>query len=80
MTIGIVFPAGVTVAFVLLMNHRAASHSLYHHVCGGRFGAFLTQNTTFGRYLYAIGGTRKRAPSGINCAAFSRCLRDGGAG
>jgi D-xylose transport system permease protein len=60
----VVLPAAVVVSFIYMMNS--------YEITPGRFagipipvlvllavalgGAFLTQNTTFGRYLYAIGG------------------------
>jgi D-xylose transport system permease protein len=71
----IVLPALVVVGFIYMMNS--------YEIAPGRFagipipviiflaialaGAFLTQNTTFGRYLYAIGGNPDAARlSGIN--------------
>jgi D-xylose transport system permease protein len=71
----IIIPSAVVVAFVWMMNS--------YEIAPGRFagipipvfillavalaGAFLTQNTTFGRYLYAIGGNPDAARlSGIS--------------
>ena len=71
----IVLPAAVAVWFIYMMNS--------YEIAPGRFagipipvlillavalgGAFLTQNTTFGRYLYAIGGNPDAARlSGIS--------------
>jgi D-xylose transport system permease protein len=71
----IVLPSLVVVGFIYMMNS--------YEIAPGRFagipipviiflaialaGAFLTQNTTFGRYLYAIGGNPDAARlSGIN--------------
>ncbi len=73
--IRIVLPAAVVVWFIYMMNS--------YEIAPGRFagipipvlillavalgGAFLTQNTTFGRYLYAIGGNPDAARlSGIS--------------
>jgi D-xylose transport system permease protein len=66
--VGIVFPAVVTIAFVLLMNSQGGIPILFIIMFAvALFGAFLTQNTTFGRYLYAIGGNPEAARlSGIN--------------
>jgi D-xylose transport system permease protein len=68
-------PCGVIIAFVYMMN----SYELSPGVRAGMpnpviiflaialAGAFLTQNTVFGRYLYAIGGNPDAARlSGIN--------------
>lgn len=64
----IIAPAVVIVAFVLLMNSQDGvpiPFIIMFAVALG--GAFLTQNTTFGRYLYAIGGNPDAARlSGIN--------------
>lgn len=71
----IIAPAAVVVGFIYMMNS--------YEIAPGRYagipipviiflgialaGAFLTQNTTFGRYLYAIGGNPDAARlSGIN--------------
>jgi D-xylose transport system permease protein len=71
----IILPSLVVVGFIYMMNS--------YEIAPGRFagipipviiflaialaGAFLTQNTTFGRYLYAIGGNPDAARlSGIN--------------
>ncbi|MFN2530937.1 MAG: sugar ABC transporter permease [Pyrinomonadaceae bacterium] len=71
----ILFPSIVVIAFIYMMN----SYELAPGVRAGMpnpviifigvalLGAFLTQNTTFGRYLYAIGGNPDAARlSGIN--------------
>jgi D-xylose transport system permease protein len=64
----IVAPAIVIIAFVMLMNSQDGvpiPFVIMFAVALG--GAFLTQNTTFGRYLYAIGGNPDAARlSGIN--------------
>ncbi|MDQ3743882.1 MAG: sugar ABC transporter permease [Acidobacteriota bacterium] len=63
-------PSLVIVAFVVLMNSAAVGGVpilvvIMFIVALG--GGFLTQNTTFGRYLYAIGGNPDAARlSGIN--------------
>jgi D-xylose transport system permease protein len=63
-------PSVVIAAFVLLMNSAAVGGVpilvvIMFVVALG--GGFLTQNTTFGRYLYAIGGNPDAARlSGIN--------------
>ncbi len=71
----VLLPCGVILAFIYMMN----SYELAPGVRAGipnpviiflaiaLAGAFLTQNTTFGRYLYAIGGNPDAARlSGIN--------------
>jgi D-xylose transport system permease protein len=71
----IIFPSAIVVGFIYWMN----SYELAPGVRAGipnpvmiflviaLAGAFLTQNTTFGRYLYAIGGNPDAARlSGIN--------------
>ena len=66
----ILIPSAVIAAFVLLMNSQAVGGVpilvvvMFVVALGG---GFLTQNTTFGRYLYAIGGNPDAARlSGIN--------------
>ena len=68
----IVFPAIIIVAFVLLMNSQGGSQGgvpipFIVMFAVAILGTFLTRNTTFGRYLYAIGGNPDAARlSGIN--------------
>lgn len=60
----ILLPCAVIVAFVYLMNSYEIAAGVYAgmpnpviiFLAVALGGAFLTQNTTFGRYLYAIGG------------------------
>jgi D-xylose transport system permease protein len=64
----IFFPSAVVVGFIYVMNSYAGIPIpviIFLAIALG--GAFLTQNTTFGRYLYAIGGNPDAARlSGIN--------------
>lgn len=71
----IVVPAGVVLWFIYMMNSyqlepgRAAGIPIpvLIFLAIALIGAFLTQNTTFGRYLYAIGGNADAARlSGIS--------------
>ncbi|HVF57271.1 MAG TPA: hypothetical protein VM934_14040 [Pyrinomonadaceae bacterium] len=64
----IVLPALLLVGFVLLMNKQGGVPiPVIVMFAVALAGAFLTQNTTFGRYLYAIGGNPDAARlSGIN--------------
>ncbi len=64
----IVLPAIIIVAFVLLMNSQGGVPIPFIIMFAvAIIGAFLTRNTTFGRYLYAIGGNPDAARlSGIN--------------
>jgi D-xylose transport system permease protein len=66
----ILIPSVVIVAFVLLMNSQAVGGVpllVVVMLVVALAGGFLTQNTTFGRYLYAIGGNPDAARlSGIN--------------
>ena len=64
----IVLPALIIVAFVLLMNSQGGVPIPFIIMFAvAILGAFLTRNTTFGRYLYAIGGNPDAARlSGIN--------------
>lgn len=81
----IVLPSIVVVAFIYMMNLQAGVPiPVIILLAVALIGAFLTQNTTFGRYLYAIGGNPDAARlSGISLrryilAAF--CLMGGLAG
>ncbi|MFP5262075.1 MAG: sugar ABC transporter permease [Blastocatellia bacterium] len=64
----IAFPAIVIAAFMYLMNSQGGVPiPVIILLAVALAGAFLTQNTTFGRYLYAIGGNPDAARlSGIN--------------
>src|SRR5205814_727498 len=64
----IVVPSVVIVAFIILMNKAGGLPiPVIFLLAVALAGAFLTQNTTFGRYLYAIGGNPDAARlSGIN--------------
>lgn len=64
----IVVPAILIVAFVLLMNSQGGVPIPFIIMFAvAILGTFLTRNTTFGRYLYAIGGNPDAARlSGIN--------------
>jgi D-xylose transport system permease protein len=83
--IRIAVPSIVIVAFIILMNQAGGVPiPVIFLLAVALAGAFLTANTTFGRYLYAIGGNPDAARlSGINLkryilAAF--CLMGGLAG
>jgi D-xylose transport system permease protein len=64
----IIFPSIVVVAFIYALNSYAGVPiPVIILLAVAISGAFLTQNTTFGRYLYAIGGNPDAARlSGIN--------------
>jgi D-xylose transport system permease protein len=64
----IVLPSLVIVLFILRMNaYEGMPIPVIILIIVALAGAFLTQNTTFGRYLYAIGGNPDAARlSGIN--------------
>jgi D-xylose transport system permease protein len=64
----IVVPSVLIVAFVLVMNRYAGIPIPVLILAGiALIGAVITQRTTFGRYLYAIGGNSDAARlSGIN--------------
>ncbi|HEX3145153.1 MAG TPA: sugar ABC transporter permease [Pyrinomonadaceae bacterium] len=68
----IVVPALVIVAFITLMNQGGGLPiPVIFLVIVALAGAFLTANTTFGRYLYAIGGNPDAARlSGINLQRY----------
>src|ERR1041384_5713300 len=64
----IAIPSVVIVAFIFLMNQAGGVPiPVIFLLAVALIGAFLTANTTFGRYLYAIGGNPDAARlSGIN--------------
>lgn len=68
----IVIPATVIVAFIFLMNKAGGVPlPVIFLLAVALLGAFLTANTTFGRYLYAIGGNPDAARlSGINLKRY----------
>lgn len=68
----IIVPSIVIVAFVILMNKAGGIPiPVIFLLAVALAGAFLTANTTFGRYLYAIGGNPDAARlSGINLNRF----------
>ena len=63
-----IIPVGGIVAFIWVMNnYLGVPIPVLIFVAVALFGAFLTNSTTFGRYLYAIGGNADAARlSGIN--------------
>lgn len=68
----IVVPSVVIVAFIFLMNKAGGVPiPVIFLLAVALAGAFLTSNTTFGRYLYAIGGNPDAARlSGINLKRY----------
>jgi D-xylose transport system permease protein len=68
----IVVPSLVIVGFILLMNQAGGVPiPVIFLLAVALAGAFLTANTTFGRYLYAIGGNPDAARlSGINLKRY----------
>jgi D-xylose transport system permease protein len=68
----IIIPSIVIVAFVFLMNKAGGIPiPVIFLLAVALAGAFLTANTTFGRYLYAIGGNPDAARlSGINLKRY----------
>ena len=68
----IIVPSLVIVAFIILMNKAGGLPiPVIFLVAVALGGAFLTANTTFGRYLYAIGGNPDAARlSGINLKRY----------
>ena len=68
----IAIPAVVIVAFIFLMNKAGGVPiPVIFLLAVAIAGAFLTANTTFGRYLYAIGGNPDAARlSGINLKRY----------
>ena len=63
-----IVPIGGVLAFIVVMNsYQGVPIPVLILVAIALFGAFLTNSTTFGRYLYAIGGNADAARlSGIN--------------
>lgn len=68
----IIVPSFVIVAFIILMNKAGGLPiPVIFLLAVALAGAFLTANTTFGRYLYAIGGNPDAARlSGINLKRY----------
>lgn len=68
----IIVPSLVIVAFIFLMNKAGGVPiPVIFLLAVALAGAFLTANTTFGRYLYAIGGNPDAARlSGINLKRY----------
>ena len=68
----IVVPSLVIIAFIILMNQAGGLPiPVIFLVAVALAGAFITANTTFGRYLYAIGGNPDAARlSGINLKRY----------
>lgn len=71
----VILPCTAIIVFVYMMNsyeiepgvHAGMPNPVIIFLAIALAGAFLTQNTTFGRYLYAIGGNADAARlSGIN--------------
>src|SRR5205085_10876282 len=64
----IVIPSIVIAVFIYMMNTQGGVPiPVFVFLVVAIIGAFLTQNTTFGRYLYAVGGNPDAARlSGIN--------------
>ncbi|MBS1769131.1 MAG: sugar ABC transporter permease [Acidobacteria bacterium] len=62
------FPAAAIVAFIAIMNAwQGVPVPVVIFLCVAFLGAFITNSTVFGRYLYAIGGNADAARlSGIN--------------
>lgn len=63
-----IFPIGAIIAFIFVMNSYAGiPNPVLIFLVVAIIGFFITNNTTFGRYLYAIGGNAEAARlSGIN--------------
>jgi D-xylose transport system permease protein len=72
MAVRILVPSIVIVAFIFLMNKAGGVPiPVIFLLAVALAGAFLTANTTFGRYLYAIGGNSDAARlSGINLKRY----------
>src|SRR3989442_8730339 len=70
--IRIIVPSIVVIAFIVLMNKAGGVPiPVIFLLAVALAGAFLTANTTFGRYLYAIGGNPDAARlSGINLKRY----------
>jgi D-xylose transport system permease protein len=71
-TVRILVPSVVIVAFIFLMNKAGGVPiPVIFLLAVALAGSFLTVNTTFGRYLYAIGGNPDAARlSGINLRRY----------
>jgi len=71
-TARILVPSVVIIAFIFLMNQAGGVPiPVIFLLAVALTGAFLTANTTFGRYLYAIGGNPDAARlSGINLQRY----------
>ncbi|HMJ25485.1 MAG TPA: sugar ABC transporter permease [Pyrinomonadaceae bacterium] len=72
LAVRILVPAIVIVAFIFLMNQAGGVPiPVIFLLAVALAGSFLTANTTFGRYLYAIGGNADAARlSGINLKRY----------
>lgn len=72
LAVRIAVPSAVIVAFIFLMNKAGGVPiPVIFLLAVALAGAFLTANTTFGRYLYAIGGNPDAARlSGINLKRY----------
>ena len=72
MAVRIAIPSVVIAGFILLMNQAGGVPiPVVFLLAVALAGAFLTANTTFGRYLYAIGGKPDAARlSGINLKGY----------
>ena len=72
MAVRIAIPSVVITGFILLMNQAGGVPiPVIFLLAVALAGAFLTANTTFGRYLYAIGGNPDAARlSGINLKGY----------
>ena len=66
--LGVIIPVGGIAAFIWVMNsYQGVPIPVLILVVVALIGAFITTSTTFGRYLYAIGGNADAARlSGIN--------------
>ena len=72
LAIRIIVPSLVIIGFIFLMNQGGGVPiPVIFLLAVALAGAFLTSNTTFGRYLYAIGGNADAARlSGINLSRY----------
>ena len=72
LAVRIVVPSIVVIGFIFLMNKAGGVPiPVIFLLAVALAGAFLTANTTFGRYLYAIGGNPEAARlSGINLKRY----------
>ena len=61
-------PIGGIILFIFVMNaYKGVPIPAFIFVAVAMFGFFITNNTTFGRYIYAIGGNAEAARlSGVN--------------